>query len=70
MSNSVVTTQAGSGDVTPASAHSVTHVVGGSSLAGPPPEGAENVIEAAKRDEMPVEPASDTIDAWNNRRAA
>lgn len=56
---SAVTTQAGSGDVTPASAHSVTHVVGGSSLAGPPPEGAENVIEAAKRDEMPVEPASD-----------
>lgn len=59
MSNSVVTTQAGSGDVTPASVHSDTHVVGGCRLAGPPPEGAENVIEAAKRDEMPVEPASD-----------
>ena len=59
-----ITTQAGSGDVTPASVHPETHVVGGCSLAGPPPEGAENVIEAAKRDEIPVEPASDTEIDW------
>lgn len=65
-----ITTQAGSGDVTPASVHPETNVVGGCSLAGPPPDGSENVIEAAKRDGMPVEPASGAIDAMNDRRAA
>lgn len=54
-----VTTQAGSGDITPASVHSATIVDGGSKRAVPPPKGTEHVIEAAKRDEQPAAPASD-----------
>lgn len=54
-----VSTPAGSGDVTPAAAHRKTRVAGGTKRTEPPTEGAAPVIEAAKRDETPVAPASD-----------
>lgn len=70
MRNSSEKTQAGSGEVTPAAAHRPTRVAGSATRSEPSAKGAANVIEAAKRDDSPVAPASDAIDAWNNRRAA
>lgn len=58
-SNSSETTQAGSGDVTPAAAHRPPRVAGSRKRTAPPAEGAANVIEAAKRDKTPAAPASD-----------
>ena len=56
------TTQAGSGDITPAAAHSATRVAGSiKDRADPPLKGAANVIEAAKRDDSPAAPASDEL---------
>lgn len=65
-----ITTQAGSGDVTPAAAHRPSRVAGGAQRVEPSAEGAANVIEAAKRDDSPVAPASGAIDAMNDRRPA
>jgi hypothetical protein len=51
--------QAGSGEKTPAVAHRKTRVAGGSRQTDTRSEGATKVIEAAKRDKTPAEPASD-----------
>ena len=58
-SNSSEKTQAVSGDVTTAAAHRPTRVAGSAMSSEPSAEGAANVIEAAKRDDSPVAPASD-----------
>lgn len=54
-------TPAGGGDVSPAAAHSAPRVAGGMQQTDPPLKGAANVIEAAKRDKTPAEPASDYL---------